>query len=477
MGAPSATGRQLRTDALIVAGAWFAARLPLLVCGLPPLVQVDSFCHRPLPQSLAAPHYAFGYGTFLSMVGPVSGVVVQHLLLLAAALALFAVARAAFGRVAGLATGLFVALYGGFVLYAHTYMSETLFNFFLALHLAALWLALARLDGGRVSPWFLVAGLLAGLSACVRPVGQYLAPVLVVALTPFYLARGRRLAFAQAATLLIAGAALVVLPVCGLVYHYSGRFAISAGLPKAAIYRLVDDPAAPLARVQTDDPQLAATRDYLAARANQPGFFWQGAYAGIRTTVLGLPRDDLYPGTLPVDPLVNRLWRAYVRTYPLHYLWRSAGLALDCLFTHESFLPLHEFSQTTLASTDFLENRLKAIYGLRAPSPRQLDFLNGWFTLLSWWPTNPPLLLFVLVYALATLRRTTGVARQFLIGIFATAAYVYLPQFLVSIVIVRYRYPFDLVYSLLFGVVCMDLLNRWRARRGQTTSCAVSPGE
>ncbi len=203
-------GRAALIDMALLGAAWLAIRLPLLVFHLAPLVQVDSFWQRPLPDSLSSPHAPFLYGQFVFSFGAYWGAIIQHLLVLFAGVVLYEVARRAAGRAAGLCTGLFIVLHGGFVLYAHSFMSETLFNFFLALHLGALWMALTADSGKRAAVWFFVTGVLAGVATNVRPTAQCQVLVLPLAMLPFYVRHGERLKFVRLTAALLAGFALVM---------------------------------------------------------------------------------------------------------------------------------------------------------------------------------------------------------------------------------------------------------------------------
>jgi hypothetical protein len=70
-----------------------------------------------------------------------------------------------------------------------------------------------------------------------------------------------------------------------------------------------------------------------------------------------------------------------------------------------------------------------------------------------------------------------GAARRFLVCVYATAVGVYTPQFFLSIKMSRYRYPFDLVFALLFGIVAGRLVvvtGEWLRRRKAGNSRARS---
>ena len=468
-------GRAALIDMALLGAAWLAIRLPLLVFHLAPLVQVDSFWQRPLPDSLSSPHAPFLYGQFVFSFGAYWGAIIQHLLVLFAGVVLYEVARRAAGRAAGLCTGLFIVLHGGFVLYAHSFMSETLFNFFLALHLGALWMALTADSGKRAAVWFFVTGVLAGVATNVRPTAQCQVLVLPLAMLPFYVRHGERLKFVRLTAALLAGFALIYVPVATLVWRNADRFTLSTGMAKVIMYRLVDDQAAPIGRVRVDDPQLAAIRDYLATPTH--GRIWFPAYDHIRTAILGLPADARYAATLPVDPYVMRLWWRFVATYPGHYLAGSLRGLFETLATHVSLTDLYATSRQQLDPVEMMRHPLYDLKMLPAPSASHLRLMDRLYYVTDFALTNPVVVGFVLLCGLYVLSRMQGAARRFLVCVYATAVGVYTPQFFLSIKMSRYRYPFDLVFALLFGIVAGRLVvvtGEWLRRRKAGNSRARS---
>src|SRR4029079_12572630 len=120
--------------------------------------------------------------------------------------------RLAFGRLAGLLGGLAVGLSGPQLLYEHYLMTETLFTFLLVLGLVAAVAGLRRASGRLV----LISGLVFGLCALTRPLGQVF-PLILPAAALLGAAGGvgwrprLRLA-ARVGLLALVGYALVALP-------------------------------------------------------------------------------------------------------------------------------------------------------------------------------------------------------------------------------------------------------------------------
>ncbi|MFP4474031.1 MAG: ArnT family glycosyltransferase [Desulfatibacillaceae bacterium] len=437
--------------------AWLVVRLPLVVFGLAPMVQVDSLYFRTFATGLRDPHNPFFYGEFLKILGPYHSIAAQHLFVLVSAWVLYAVGRDALSRRAGLFAGLFVAVYGGYVLYAHSYMSEILFCFVLALHFGALWLAVSR----ESAPWFFVAGLLVGVAVNVRAVAQYQVIVLALALAPFYLRGGRPRAWLKATGALAAGFLLLYLPVAGAVRAHTGNFGITNGFPRAAMYRLVWDESAPVSAVEVDDPLAREVRDYLAGLGYRSDRIWNGAYGHIRKEILGKP-DPV--NNREVDRLVTDLWLEYVKTYPFRYTMYSMGELLSVMTGEMDLSYMHDFSRSTLATGP--DSRLAVWAEHVPPSERVLGSLHFLYTVLACLPGCFPVVLVVLSGGAILLRRASPRARVLLVLVLATMLYLLVPQHFASIAIVRYKLPFFMGYALVFGLVCARLPERITKSRG-----------
>ncbi len=101
----------------------------------------------------------------------------QHLLGVGTAALTYVLGRLTFGLVAGLLGGLLVAMSAPLLVYEHYILTESLFAFVLTAALAAIAAAWRR----RSARLWLLSGLLVGLAALVRPVGQAIVPLALVA--------------------------------------------------------------------------------------------------------------------------------------------------------------------------------------------------------------------------------------------------------------------------------------------------------
>ncbi len=123
-----------------------------------------------------------GYPLFLAFVQSLFGselstvVLVQHLLGVGTAALAYILARIIFGRLAGIAAGLLVALSAPLIVYEHYVLTESLFMF--AITAAMVLLVLAMRSNRRYQAF--IAGVSLGLASMVRPVGQVLAPVFLL---------------------------------------------------------------------------------------------------------------------------------------------------------------------------------------------------------------------------------------------------------------------------------------------------------
>lgn len=169
---------------------------------------------------------------------------VQHLLGLLTATLTYFLGRALFGRLAGFAAGLLVGLSGTLLLYEHFALAEPLFIPLL------LGFALAVTAAVRASPaeqsaatppgrgtllWLAIAGLLLGLAALARPVGQALLLVLPLALL-FALKSWRRAALGTLAAAL--GFAAIMVPWMARNYSAKGSFESAGALGQTLTGRI-----------------------------------------------------------------------------------------------------------------------------------------------------------------------------------------------------------------------------------------------
>jgi 4-amino-4-deoxy-L-arabinose transferase-like glycosyltransferase len=121
-----------------------------------------------------------GYPLFMASVFGVAGpsleavALAQHFLGIVTALLTYGCARQIAGRAAGLIAGLATALSGSMLIYEHVMLTESLFTLLIA---AAVWLAILGVSN-RSWLWLLLSGVVASLSAMIRPVGLVLAFVI-----------------------------------------------------------------------------------------------------------------------------------------------------------------------------------------------------------------------------------------------------------------------------------------------------------
>ena len=153
-----------------------------------------------------------GYPLFLTVVLAVVGddlrrvALAQHLLGVGTAALTYLLGRFTFGRPVGLVGGLLVAISAPLLVYEHYILTEALFTFVLTAALVALTLG-ARMGH---SGWYLFGGALVGLAALIRPIGQLVLPLALLAcvVAP---PRSVRASLASAG-LVLAGFAVFVVP-------------------------------------------------------------------------------------------------------------------------------------------------------------------------------------------------------------------------------------------------------------------------
>jgi 4-amino-4-deoxy-L-arabinose transferase-like glycosyltransferase len=139
-------------------------------------------------------------------------VLAQHFLGAVTAGLTYALGRLTFGRVAGLAAGLLVAVSAPLLAYEHYVLTEALFGVVLTAALTGL-VAAWRLRSARL---WLLGGLLVGLATLVRPVGLVILPLalLAAAIAPTRFANGesdsRHRSLVNTALVLLGFAALIV---------------------------------------------------------------------------------------------------------------------------------------------------------------------------------------------------------------------------------------------------------------------------
>ncbi len=275
-----------------------------------------------------------GYSLYLWLLKPFHSfalvTVSQHLMGLATAVLLYALARHRFRAPAWLAVAMTLpVLYDGFeVQLEHLIMSDTLFLFLAMLAITVLLWSPLRASGPAWwrSPWLrcAVAGLLLGLSAIVRPTGLPLIPLVAVYLLVWFAVHraGWRTLTASVAAFAVMG----LLPVAG----YAGWYDIQHGTfntsESAGVFLY--------SRVMTfaDCSRMRLTPDLLALCTTVPPDQRPFAQAYIWTSASPLAR---FPAP-KFSPLPNSLAQQFairaIESQPLSYArvvfddtWRSFG--------------------------------------------------------------------------------------------------------------------------------------------------------
>jgi hypothetical protein len=186
------------------------------------------------PELRRPPGYAlFAAATIVALGEELRSLIfVQHLLGVATAMSTYLLGRLTFGRAAGLAAGLMVALNGALVLSGQSIMTETLFA---ALVIATL-LALLLAGRSRRWGWALLAGLLLGAAALTRPVAQAL---VVLAPLAFLVYTRRPWPIVRGTGLVGIGFGLVLVPwmVRNLSEH--GTLSAAGGLGRSLVARTI----------------------------------------------------------------------------------------------------------------------------------------------------------------------------------------------------------------------------------------------
>ncbi len=188
-------------------------------------------------------------------------VAIQHALGLGTAALAYGIGRLCFGRAVGLMSGLAAAVSGGLLIFEHYVLTEALFTVLLALSVFLLLVALRR----HAWWWHVGAGLAIGLAILTRPHAQVL-----LALGPamaLLLYRRWRPA-ARATALILAAAALVVVPWMARNAVVHDSFAVVGAIGQNLVFKMVSlhagafvfyDPANP-AHAADPDPQRRQAR-------------------------------------------------------------------------------------------------------------------------------------------------------------------------------------------------------------------------
>ena len=301
----------------------FLYRAPVLLTG-------DSQSHF-LPGFDLVRGYAFdpelrrppGYAVFAAGVITVLGedlralAFAQHVLGVVTALLTYWLGRLTFGRAAGLAGGLLVALNGSLILSGQSVMTETLFT---ALLLGTLVLLLVAGRSGRAA-WCLAAGLLLGAATLTRPVAQLLVPLVPLA----FLLYSRRPNHLIRGTVLVGvGALLLVGPWMLRNLSEHGTLSAAGGLGRSLVARTVkyDEGFFDAARAEpAEDDLKGQVHQFIRGKRNtiRNSRSVRSTQAGLMTE-LGLTQAQS-------DRLMREAATEVILERPVYYVVGSLGMA------------------------------------------------------------------------------------------------------------------------------------------------------
>jgi hypothetical protein len=367
---------------------------------------------------------------------------VQHLLGLVSVALTYLLGRTLFGRPAGLAAGLLIALSGPLIIYEHYVLAEPLFIPLL------LGFALAFVLGVRRASlrWLLGAGLLLGLASLARPVGQ---AVLLVLPIPLLLGlRPWRAALGGLA--LAAGFGALMLPWMLRNYLENGSFESAGALGQTLVGRITrhdegfvlpsPESASPYADpVLTEARALVLRQMAREARPSAINHRLRTVYGWSEAQANRLMRDVCLE--ILIDQKERYVSSTLIKTRRL--LWGDP----------EEFFGYHWASRKHDELRENWQSNQTIAHLLTEPSPLQeAEKYNAFAVINLFSPANPPLrwLLFGLLLAglVAGLRGAARWATVFLVLlvlalVFPAAALVgYVP---------RYRYPTDPYLAVLIG--------------------------
>ena len=271
------------------------------------------------PELRRTPLYPAFIAAVLALGGNLAALAVaQHALGVLTAAVTYGLGRATFGHLAGLLSGLAVAISGPLLIYEHYLMAEALFT--LLLTAAVLLLVVAVRNGTR--GWLVAAGVVTGLAALTRPVGQVAIPIALAA-PPVLAWPGRRDGIRRAG-LIAVGLGLVLLPWMARTWLVHGTGGAEGALGQALIGRTVrhdegfvyDDPSRP-----DPDPTRAAARRIIQQEADA------GEPSG--GTITQRVRDELGLTQAQTSALLRDLAIDAIRQRPGYYLAGTAEAAWE----------------------------------------------------------------------------------------------------------------------------------------------------
>jgi 4-amino-4-deoxy-L-arabinose transferase-like glycosyltransferase len=168
-----------------------------------------------------SPLYLYGMVGLQKLYGPnwEAMVVFQILTGCLTVVFLFLIGERLFGRLVGVTAAVLLALYGNLTLFEMTLEPDALLLFFNALFLLTLWKAEGQPSSRRKSLFWILAGVILGLSIITKPNALLFIPAVLV--WTFWIVSGKK-EKVRTALLLLAGLSLMVLPITlrnYLVYH------------------------------------------------------------------------------------------------------------------------------------------------------------------------------------------------------------------------------------------------------------------
>ncbi len=312
---------------LLIAGLALAIRLAFAFRA-PPFVTNDSLSYLlpgwDLAQGLGfapilkrPPLYPAFVGGVIALFGeePRVLILVQHVLGAATAVGASALGRGLYGRAAGLVAGVLTAASGPLIITEQYIMSETLFAALLMSTLLGFMSGLRRPSFGR----FALVGVLVGLAALTRPIGQVVALLLVAAL-PLLLAQPRW-ALRYGAVMLGCYAA-IVLPWMTRNQLVQGTFSIAGGLGEGLAVRTIRY------NQQFDfrDPP-GGEADRLLVRARR--IYREEASEGSAFELARRLREELGVSEAVADGLMRRMATDVILRQPGYYAQTTAEMVAD----------------------------------------------------------------------------------------------------------------------------------------------------
>ncbi len=339
---------------------------------------------------------AFLAGLLILLGDDLRGIVLaQHLLGVGTAALTYWLGRLTFGRMAGLGAGLLVALSAPLLVYEHYLLTEALFGFVLTAALVALVAAWRR---PTPRAW-LLGGLLVGAVSLVRPVGQALLPLALLAAlgarttregaSPSSVVRRH----AAAIAFLLAGFALLVVPWAvrnQLTHNLAGAstfgrtlIARTASYDRGFVFYDEADPP------QDPDPRRVRARQIIQHGANR---------RESDGDIAGRLREELGLGPVEVNVLMRELAIEAILREPVHFVAGTLRFAVRIFNGLEMRIREHEGERRDVTWQERTRHLL-------VTEPRAEQDFRAASQLLRWyqpaWYAPLPLVLFAIGLAAA----------------------------------------------------------------------------